>query len=278
MSDIFSTGFQPMDIEAVRTSTYYFNPKQHTNVLLQSYVDGDQVVVSSLDKVKYLVIEGGHEFKHPNMSVTDYINRKHSFYRSLQFTHFIESEICNFQKTQNPHTRRIGIHFREYIAQFDKQDGRIFSQHSPFEEFVKTIDRFDEKTELFVASNSKDISKRFKQLYGDRVITYEYPTNRIDCGGDHLTTDTMGGRDSKDGMLEAIINMCLLSKCELLIGTTYSSFSDEACFFNLRPKVCVMNNLPSDDFKYHCYGFGPLFDDLYMVLPNSWSILENAKR
>lgn len=267
INDVFETKFNSIDVNVLKASLYYFNPQKHTNEILQAYVNDDQVC--DWTRLKYLVIEGGHEFKHPEMSTIDYLSRKHAFYRKLKFISPIEKEVERYQNSRTTKTTRIGVHFRDYVAAYDQADGRMFSQDSPFPKFTEIVERLlnssrgtSASIELYVTSNSEEILNRFREQYGGRATVINYTTPE----GRDLSRDTTWG------VQQAIIEMLLLSRCDILVGTYYSSFSDEACFFQMVPKICITAKVPQDN-GYHCHGFGKV-EDMYMVLPDLRTIVE----
>ena len=67
-------------------------------------------------------------------------------------------------------------------------------------------------------------------------------------------------RNSKAGLIDSIVEFLLLSKTQLIIGSYYSSFSDEASFFNIIPKITPINNELRTNIKdtinnYHCINY-----------------------
>lgn len=69
--DIFVIEHDYIDINRIKTSSYYFNPNKHTNTILE-----EMIHTNTIQNIEYLVIEGGHEFKHPHMSPIDFIHKK----------------------------------------------------------------------------------------------------------------------------------------------------------------------------------------------------------
>lgn len=147
----------------------------------------------------------------------------------------------------------IGIHFRDYVEKYDKADGRVFNKESPIEQFTKMLDIITKNTKcnIYLSSNSLEITELFKKKY-DRVISYT-DVKKV--------TYT---RDAVDGIKHAIIQMLILSKCDLIVGTFHSSFSDEACFFNLVSKICIKCDT-KENTLYHCHGLEKILDNFVLV-------------
>ena len=69
-------------------------------------------------------------------------------------------------------------------------------------------------------------------------------------------SDINVSRNCPKGIIHAVANLLILSKCKFIIGTVFSSYSDEACFFNMIMKLCIGNEKIT---KYHCYGYNELY-------------------
>jgi len=67
---------------------------------------------------------------------------------------------------------------------------------------------------IFLASDGgAEIEDAFRTRYGDRVITHP---------------KLVSGRNSPEAIRDALADLYLLTKCQMLVGTRYSSFSDLA--------------------------------------------------
>lgn len=243
--DIFSCQFETIGIQTVAKAKHYFSPQVHTN----------NVLTNDLQSYEYLVIQGGHEFKHPDMSVFAFLQHKHAFYNSLTFSAsvngLVESKLSAFQNK-----KVIGIHFRDFIEKYDRADGYDFTKASPLENFVHWIKKIcDEQpqTWIFLSSNTNRIIDRLgnDSAIQQRIITLSHSDKR---------------RDSVEGIVHAVADLLLLSKCNYIIGSVSSSFSDEACFFHFISKYCLGKRQSVSD-SYHCYGFDQIYGE-NMLLPN----------
>lgn len=264
LEDVFATSFAKIDINEVAQKRHYFSPQQHTNNVLLNV---------SLEEYDYLVVMGGHEFKHPCMSVVSFLMEKHRVYRSLEFapavTERMRPALARFEAA--PGSVVVGIHFRDYVPRFDRQDKYNFAEESPLEDFVRIAKRAvgaSEDTRLFVSSNTERAVQRLRQVV---------PPARL------ITMDDIDlARDSSAGMEGAVCSLLLLSRCKYIVGTVNSSFSDEACFFNNISKLCV-GTRPVE--SYHCHGFQeilghkmllPDFNILYDIYKEEFSIKNEA--
>ena len=59
-------------------------------------------------------------------------------------------------------------------------------------------------------------------------------------------------RSSSDDMIISIAEFIILSQSNLIIGSYNSSFSDEASFFNMSPKLMPIES--KKNISYLCYG------------------------
>ena len=100
----------------------------------------------------------------------------------------------------------IGVHIR-------RTDHTVAINNSPTEKFYYKLDEVFEDTNEMVAYLATDdvlIEKEVTSRYGEHVITNRNKTF---------------GRDSEDGMKDAIVDMICLSKCKKIYGSFSSQFS-----------------------------------------------------
>ena len=161
-NDLFTNIFPSIDLNIIKDKKYIFDPKVHTERILHN--------LSSLDSdedLDFIVIEGGHEFKSPNISEKDFIVAKSNFYDNLTWVESIQRYVSNFISNQfNQDSLIIGVHFRNFIQKYDKADGRDFSRESPIESFINRIQEIHEsnnKCQFYLSSNSEDAIKIIKQ-------------------------------------------------------------------------------------------------------------------
>jgi hypothetical protein len=197
----------------------------------------------------YVVIKGGHEFKHPDMPVLEFLQRKHAFYQSLSFTTPITTTLNGVSNI----TDCVGVHYRDFVPKYDALDGRDFSTRSPIESFLKVIQRLyhQNKSTLFYLSSNTNVA-------------YDHISRKIPKENIVVLRDIETERNSSLGVIHAVSSLLLLSRCRFVVGTVMSSFSDEACFFNNISKLCIGDEKIS---AYHCYGYQEIFDHK-MLLPN----------
>lgn len=240
-NDLFTNNFPSIDLNIIKDKKYLFDPRIHTERIL------NDLASLELEDLDYIVIEGGHEFKSPNVSEKDFVLAKSNFYNNLTCVDSIEQYVSNFISNQfNQDSLIIGVHFRNFIKKYDRADGRDFSRDSPIESFINRIKEINEtniKCQFYLSSNSEDAIKMIKQ---------SVPTANF-----IVETNSSLNRNSKIGIQHALQSLIIMSKTQYIIGTYMSSFSDEASFFQLIPKECV--GLRTNN-SYHCYGFSIVFN------------------
>lgn len=259
--DIFSdnNNLKLITMEDIQKSQYCYFGRVHTNSIFDKI---DQVLQDTKHTYDYILIEGGHEFKVSSITRLEYLNKKRGFYQSLIFSKDIENRMNNFI-LNNPNlfkedSIRIGVHYRDIKKQFDELDITHnpivnFVKNSPVNSFYSIINkvRFSENTHIILISNSSEIYDDIVKKFPDHSIT--------------TTTPRSYHRNDTDGMLDAIVDFLILTKCNLIIGSYFSSFSDEASTFNLVPKITPLSKERIENIKdtvqqYHCINYSYIDD------------------
>ena len=204
-----------------------------------------------------LLMEGGHESKHMDVSLVDFIKTKTKFYNSIVWSKQLSTQLDNFGEIPT-----VGIHYRHVNKTYDSADVKAnplinFSINSPFLEFEEFIKK--NKHKMFFISNSLYHKKYIKEKYSKKVIT--------------INDNEENERNSTESMLNSVFEFILLTKCDFIVGSYFSSFSDEASYFNMIPKLMpllpkiVGNEADIQIFKrqYHSVNKPCLFDK-YLVL------------
>ena len=102
-------------------------------------------------------------------------------------------------------SRTIGIHIR-------RADNRMSIKESPTNLFIERMKQEDDNTHFYLATDSEEEKKVLKNIFGDRIIT---SVRKADRG-------------TVSGIEDAVTDMFLLAKTNLIIGSYYSSFSETA--------------------------------------------------
>ena len=106
-------------------------------------------------------------------------------------------------------TNVIGVHVR-------RTDNKDSIERSPLELFIKRMREEiikDPEAQFYVASDDPSVKEQLLQIFGKKHVVI--PTGIID-------------RDSEEGISQALIEMCTLSKTNHILGSYYSSFSEIA--------------------------------------------------
>tara|TARA_E500000178_G_scaffold351715_1_gene413461 strand:+ start:1512 stop:2468 length:957 start_codon:yes stop_codon:yes gene_type:complete len=248
LEDIFVANFfKTITLESLQKTKYCYFGRVHTNSLFDKL---DSAINDQIENFDYILLEGGHEFCQLNR--LQFLSKKRKFYSSLQFKSEINDRVNEFfYKIDN--RPKIGIHYRDIIKQFDQldidnNDVVNFTNNSPLESFKNTINKLKhvDLNHFIVVSNSDKAIKYLSEHFTD--ISF-------------LVTETSKyDRNNKADMIDSVVDFLILSRCDMIIGSYFSSFSDEASFFNLIPKVTPLsNNLISNISEtvrnYHCINY-----------------------
>lgn len=239
--------------EDVKKSNYCYFGRVHTNTIFRSI---EAVIEDKDNEYEYILIEGGHEFKHDKLSRIEFISKKCSFYNSIQFTEPILSKVdsyinSNFDFFSQKH--KVVIHHRNIIEEYDSLDVKHnsvvhFDNNSPIEAFCKYIRmiKLSECDKILIVSNSSSS----KELFSNQCPNISFIT----------TPTTSYERNETEDMIQSIVDFIILSKCDLILGSYFSSFSDEASFFRIIPKITPLDKKLIDNIKttvhnYHCINY-----------------------
>lgn len=143
----------------------------------------------------------------------------------------IQQKIDTFVQGNFVDKHIIGIHYRG--TDKSKEAPRI-SYETIFEEIEKNIPE-GKPFSLFIATDEAEFLKQAKERYDNHVIAIEAHRSETDGVGVHFA-------NKNNYMLgeEALIDACLLSKCDLLIRTS-SNLSLWSTYFNPHLPVILLN-------------------------------------
>ena len=219
--------FNMITFDDMQKTKYCYFGKVHTNQILDKI---DQVINDTQNEYEYILLEGGHEFT--NMSRLLFLSYKQKFYNSLVFVDNIKNKLDEFNKHNNitySNKKYIGIHYRDIISKYDEADIKNnevvnFTKNSPFDKFIKIIESVKgDNTEFILVSNSTDIYNKLVERLPEKIFINS-PSQSYD-------------RNISNDMFESVVDFLILSRCDVIIGSYFSSFSDEASFFNFIPSA-----------------------------------------
>lgn len=123
-----------------------------------------------------------------------------------------------------PQARTVGVHIR-------RTDNAQAIQQSPNEAFVSAMERElvdDPSTCFLVATDDKTVLDQLNVVFPGRIFTRPHRP----------------GRDSKGAIQDAVIDLQLLSRCEKVLGSHWSSFSHTAAEWGQIPELTVRGPEP----------------------------------
>ena len=249
--------FTIVDSNFIKDKNYLFFGNVHSENFINECFTSDKY-----NNKDYLVITGGHDFKHRDIPYDFFYRYKSKFYRELIYSPIV-TELLGRYKNRFPN-EYIAIHYRDIIPKYDNADinnpkfnGKEynpvnFTYNSPIESFEPYIEKIDPYIPIYVSSNTNRCINYLRKIFPNR--------NFFISGVDVTNVQ----RDNDNDLINSFVEMILLSRSKMIIGTYFSSFSDEASFFQLITKVTPINEqlLNSKDsltqsmiMNYHCYGF-----------------------
>lgn len=206
-----------------------------------------------------LLIEGGHECKHPGVGTADFLKHKQKFYNSISWANAVEKAVKQISNEED--FPKIGVHYRHVNNENDEADVKAnplvnFSYNSPFNIFEDKMRMF--KHPFFFLSNS---------FYHKRYVSDNIPKGKV------IHHVECNDRSSEESMFHSIVEFVLLSRCDVIVGSYFSSFSDEASYFKYSMKLIPMapniiknqNNINVFVKNYHSV-IKPTHLDDYLVL------------
>ena len=191
--------------------TTFFTTKKLHDISLESILQNgqaDEAAITFFDELakknKGIFIESCFEF-YPNPA---------SFRLSIQ------EEIQNKATASlRQHPSVVGIHIR-------RTDNIDSINHSPLEKFIEKINSrltISPSDAFYLSTDSEEVVHQLRDMFQDKIIT-----------GVSVRT-----RDSKEGIISALVDLYCLSQCKLILGSYKSSFSERAALIGNIPLQIV---------------------------------------
>lgn len=243
-------GFEPglafVDLAEVRARPGLWAPGQR-------HPDGiyEDIARVAGEPGRTLVIDapGASDFALPGVSAALLAQHKSAFYAGLPVHEQVLQRVADARARWPvaPGQPVVGVHVRTFVARHDTADGLDFEAYSRPEDFLAVLAAFDARHALAVCTNDREALG---------WLWAQYPHNRAfsACAG-----ESENSRDEVAGVREAFVEWLLLGSCDAVVGTYYSSFSDEAALYG-RPvaRYCPLSSAGLEHAgkqKYHARGF-----------------------
>ena len=236
-----------ISLDDFKDSKYVFFGRVHTNSIMNNI---KEVIQDDSNEFEYLLLEGGHEFKHNLIPRLKFLQEKQEFYSNLIFNKEISTKYNDF--ISEPGKEYIAIHYRDINEKYDGLDIKHnkvvnFVENSPIEKFFNVVDKIKSTLPIIIISNTDKFYREFSNNYvGENTSRFKFYTTGV----------SKCDRDSNEDMISSIVDFKILTNAQLIIGNYFSSFSDEASFFNLIPKITplsdeLIENIQSTVNNYH---------------------------
>lgn len=127
------------------------------------------------------------------------------------------------QTTAHFNQNTIGIHIR-------RSDNSKSIQYSPTKLFIERLTNEVNKNNnvnFFLATDDHETETEMKQKFGHKIITYQKELNR----------------NSKKGIIDAVVDLFCLSKTRYIYGSYWSSFSDIAARLGKIQNITIKNDI-----------------------------------
>lgn len=269
LDDIFDekNTINQITLDEFKDTKYVFFGRVHTNSIFDNIME---VVEDKDNEFDYLLIEGGHEFKYKDIQRLQFLQQKQAFYRSLKFNNNIIQRYNNFISEVGE--KYITIHYRDINETFDSLDIKHnsvvnFVENSPINKFFEVVEKLKSNLPIVIVSNTKRFYTEYSKKYGEEGV---FTTGIEICD-----------RSKSDNMISSLVDFNILANSSLIIGNYFSSFSDEASFFNLIPKITPLSNELIENIQttvnnYHCLNYS-FIDNIAALNFNDKLLIEHLQ-
>ena len=237
--------------------------------------------------VDVVAVESGADFRIPDMPCETYFRRKAAFYRTLIPVPAVRIPVDTFYREHMEGHTVIGLHIRRATSlAFDYphvpgEDGIMLNSSAAvalmeFEEHVVAmISHYQHQRQnggktgatvkFFLCTNDQETEAYMLRKYPEHMIVYPKAHH--------------SERDSVVGIREALADWLLLGGCALVVGSFWSSFSDEATVMNgtfpsflpsvrpsFLPPAAPCSFLPSSSFFPLIYIYAPTLSQTHICI------------
>jgi len=131
-------------------------------------------------------------------------------FKELKLIKELDKIVNNFSKNFNDKT--ISLHIRSWNRPNEKGRSCLYNLNK----FEDEINKYDKSYKFFLATDSLKTQKILKKKYKNRILIYP------------RKTDLNNSRSNPKGLQEDLIELYLLSKNKMMIGSHYSTFTEVA--------------------------------------------------
>lgn len=156
-----------------------------------------EAIADSLRDGDVIISSGLEFFDFPQ----DFYNRY--FHPTDQIKKIVAAKVPDF-------TRMVGVHIR-------RTDNELSIKHSPLEKFENAMSEILEQeptTRFYLATDDSEVRERLTRVFGSRILQSGLPADR----------------NSAEGIIEAWSELLVLSRCNSILGSYWSSFSECASY------------------------------------------------
>lgn len=152
---------------------------------------------------------------------------------SLYPKRHIVDKIEHFSKLHNIQNA-VGIHIRWtdnikaykfWTNGYPDFNPNYVSKLEGFQKYIENRFTTEPDLRIFLATDNKKIEGNFKKLYGNNVIVYPKKYKRRKLYLSYRKSGFRGLVGRTSSIEDALIEMLLLSRCQMILGTYFSSFS-----------------------------------------------------
>ena len=144
--------------------------------------------------------------------------------------------------TQNWDSNVIGVHIRTWHSDYPRN---TWHSNSLFE---REIDKFPPDKKIFLCSDNPQTIEYFKNKYSERILTYPQRLHEKPLGSINVFDQY---QNDVQLVTDGFIDCLILSKCDTIIGTFCSTFTEVAWWFGrCKAKVIIPEPLNYDDILF----------------------------
>jgi hypothetical protein len=153
----------------------------------------------------------------PDSLKNQYIN----YFNSLKLKKEIREKIKSFS-SKYFNAKTISVHIRSWPVKSWELDIKR-SKKVKLEKFINEMKKY-ENYNFFLATDSDEVKKIMKEHFKNKIFTYNRKNNLCDKNGNQINRNTI------EGIQDDLVELYLLSKNNIIIGSHSSSFTEVAWY------------------------------------------------